>query len=385
MLELKISTLQGNRDWCCQSDDLTIADLKRELYNASGTDSLPGLALPEPDRQNLVYNGRSLEAGNLKDHGLKTGESIVILRLPDSPSLDVESEPDVPDEGRIQEEIRSYAVKHGLESQLNSEEDCMSTHSGGVLISTDRGDIGVDQLQEIIDALEATMSSTTTPVDESGMNDDFEIPEPDGNDVYHISQMMNIPLETARKAMLLNRNNPSEALAWILEHQEEADFHSPVSEDSLRTLYRSNPRPSTEEGNGGLIAQIADMESSHEQASDAFQRTQDILEVAMGYLMRTHVPDQPSTSGSIGGGVLQRNHSIREMPEVTRSGLLNEGNSEPFTGVSDEMPPSEVTEEHESIVGNQLDDELIDLEAMDQNLTELDESAVSSRTVESRW
>jgi len=367
MLEVKIRTLQGNREWLCHSDDLSIADLKRELYDASGTDSLSGLSLPEPDRQNLVYNGRCLEAGKLVENGFQSGESIVILSLPDSPVQGAQLAPKVPDEERIQEEITSYAKKHGLEECLNNEEVNSATPSSSVLPTTDRPEIRMDQLQEIMDALEETMSQAT-PLDDSADIEEIEIPEPTETNIQGISQMMNIPIATARKALLLNRNNPSEALTWILEHQEDDDFHTPVSDETIRSIYSSVSRPSNETTASAVLERVMEMGYSEEQARDALQRTREVLEMAAEYLIGTSGTNRGEASSSIDGP-----QSTEEAPVLSSTGITQETDAQPSEEVPEEVPPSE-TEGEELI--NAFDDEFLGLEEMEAQLTEQDENAL---------
>ncbi|GMH40157.1 hypothetical protein BSKO_08061 [Bryopsis sp. KO-2023] len=306
MLDLVVRTLQGSCLVRSLHPNLTIEELKKILHETVEHDHLD---IPKPECQNLVYGGNSLEDGRLKDFGIQSGESVVLIEIADVQSKEPPSASEVPTAESIAEAITVYAKSIGMEDKLNVREEPRSRRSRRSAAS-----FGYDQLRSIIDALEGRFVRQGAGPEEGVAEPQEDQPEEgEGENAFHVPEPnpelvrsldgMGFSEEPVRKALLLHRNGLEAALDWLLEHGADPDAATPLTQEQLAQIYGRRPRRRrTQEADPELITRLQEMGFSEQHATNALRTFGNNIEIAISWLLR-HQGQDPSTASPDGEGV----------------------------------------------------------------------------------
>lgn len=84
---------------------------------------------------------------------------------------------------------------------------------------------------------------------------------------------MGFPEARSRKALLLRRNSLEAAMEWLLEHGEDPNADTPLSEAQLRALAAPGSARSVVQPDPDALRQLLEMGFDEQQAADALRAT----------------------------------------------------------------------------------------------------------------
>ncbi|GAX78205.1 hypothetical protein CEUSTIGMA_g5647.t1 [Chlamydomonas eustigma] len=266
-MSLIVRTLRGSIH-VDVDENWTVGSLKDTLFHHHST------CLPE--RQNLVFRGRILKDGLLSESGVKPGSTLVLLPTTPLTKPSSTASTQAPTASEIRAVIVADARQRGL--PIREEQHSSSSVSSTLLGMQPRSLADMDnQLMGLIEALEgrlgmlrqgelgvgageaSDLSATAGPLEPRGAPEgapavaqaDQAVIEPPEPAADHIQQLadMGFSETLARKALLLHRDRVPEAVEWLLQHGEDADADTPLTQEQLRRVYGSG---GSGRGAGGL-------------------------------------------------------------------------------------------------------------------------------------
>lgn len=115
---------------------------------------------------------------------------------------------------------------------------------------------------------------------------DVEVPEPDPQGLANL-QEMGFSAGAARRALLLNHNDPEAAVDWVLRHGSDANLEAPLTSEELQAAWRPRRRRHHRAGvaDPELVQHLVDMGFDRDRSSSALIRVRNDAEHACQMLL----------------------------------------------------------------------------------------------------
>lgn len=258
-LTLTLVTLNGEHKVEQVPSDATVDNLRMLVHELG---EKKGLEYPTPEKQRIVYKGREINDCTLEQAGVIDGSSFVVVEkrnLADATRPAIEKSPS---KEVIQSVTRKVAEERGnLISRSSSE-----TGSG-----QDRSTLAsINDIQQLLNTITTNVGHPITgnPLwlnsdlgssgeqteggdgDEDADSISREEREsagteqaPEANET-RLQQLVEMGFSEAisRKALILRHNNLDAAMDWILEHQDDPEAETPLTESQLQRIAISRRR-----------------------------------------------------------------------------------------------------------------------------------------------
>ena len=231
----------------------TVDGLKKKLFEATVVDV-------EPSGQRLIYGGKTLADGNelLSDAGLKEGDVVVVMkRRRGGGGGDGGKQWEPRDRNKPAPDLS--LINRVMEAQAAGPHPA---NTAGLMVggrppppslNTTRtagegGGVGASSVEESFQSLRIDSAGGAAAARAAGVGG-ITLPEPDASAMAQLLDM-GFPEARARKALLLNRNNPRAAMEWLLEVGDGLEADSDLTDAQIRQLVNVSG------GGGGLGGQL---------------------------------------------------------------------------------------------------------------------------------
>ncbi|GAQ84870.1 hypothetical protein KFL_002090220 [Klebsormidium nitens] len=277
--------------------DDEVCDVLARLQDSLGT---------KKQKFRLVHQGEVLGAGVLAENGVAGEDSVVALMVRDPvPPVTYADGSSAVDVATINAAIANERAERGQEAESSGQDGDGASDfpflrrmmhqlaALGGLRPSPGGQVTLEpaQVQTLWDTIDSCLR-TTDPIgstseagpsgSDTAMADASATPLP-VVDEGALQQLvgMGFPEARSRKALLLRRNSLEAAMEWLLEHGEDPDADTPLSEAQLRALAAPGAARSVVQPDPEALRQLLEMGFDEQQAADALRATFNDQEAAL--------------------------------------------------------------------------------------------------------
>ena len=341
-MTLTLVTLNGEQKVERVPSDATVDVLRQLVHDLSGES---GFEYPEPEKQRVVFKGREINDCTLKDAGIKDGSSFVVVK---KRTLVDESNPKPVIEKSPSKELIDSTTRKLAEQKGNLVNRSSSGGAGG----QDRSALAsINDIQQLLNAITTNVSHPITgnplwlnsDLGSSGGQSDVgtgegdedaddsisieereaagteQVPEANPSRLQQLVEM-GFSEAIASKALILRHNNLDAAMDWILEHQDDPEAETPLTESQLQRIaisrrrqrrnrrrFRANWPHNSTPVDQDLVVQLGEMGFSENLSRFALQTFNNNMELACQWLLASADDFESEPEAENSGG--QQNES----------------------------------------------------------------------------
>lgn len=292
-MKLQVRTINGNLHELNISPTDSVETLKNNLNEFVNIPS---------EQQKLIYRGRNLSNSLVIGENVKEGDTLVVLKSRKIPPVPIPDLTPIPTKSIIYEyTARGKPIPRRrqpmfpsspstLTNLRNQFQDLVGSFVGlssatapapASTTTTTATPTSTTAQPSSSEEANATSSSTPVPTPSSESPAAAQLP-PINPSILQQLKDMGFSEERSKKALYVNSMNPSRAMEWLLEHEEDADIDDPLTPQQVA---RVAARVDTFTPDVNAIQKLKDMGFPEEEIVQALRATNNNADAACAWLL----------------------------------------------------------------------------------------------------